>query len=176
MKALILTADGFEDLQLFCTWYRLQEEGVQVTLASPGGKTLTGQHGYRVEPDMPIRELNPGEYDLLFIPGGAAPERLRLREEAVDVARTFMEDDRRVAAICRGQQLLISAGALSGRTVTSAPAIRDDLRAAGATYRDESVVVDGNLITARGSDELPQFCRQLLAALGVRHEPEPRSR
>jgi protease I len=168
MNALILSADGFDDLELFYPWYRLQEEGLRVTLASPGGQTITGAHGYRIEADMPIRELNPAEYDLLVIPGGAAPERLRLREEAVDVARTFMEEDRRVAALCRGPQLLISAGALSARQVTCSPAIRDDVRAAGASYRDESVVVDGNLITCRGSDELPEFCRQLLACLGAR--------
>src|SRR5262249_39073678 len=68
MKALILVADGFDDLQLFCPWYRLQEEGLAVTLASPGGQAVTGQHGYRVEVDTPIHELNPSEYDLLLIP------------------------------------------------------------------------------------------------------------
>jgi protease I len=168
MKALILVADGFEDLDLFCPWYRLQEEGLQVTVASPEGKPVTGLHGYRVKPDMPIRELNPAEYDVLVIPGGNAPGRLRLREEAVDVARTFMEEDRRVATLCHGPQLLISAGALSGRAVTCAPAIRDDVRAAGAAYRDEPVVNDGNLLTGRGGDDLPEFCKQLIASLGVR--------
>ena len=168
MKALILTADGFDDLELFYPWYRLQEEGFEVTLATPGGHAATGQHGYRVEADTPIRELNPSEYDLLLVPGGAAPERLRLREEAVDVARTFMEEGRRVAVLSRGPQLLLSAGALQGRQLTSAPAIRDDLRAADASYRDASVVIDGNLISGRGADDLPEFCRQLMAALGAR--------
>ena len=101
MKAVVLLADGFEDLELFLPWYRLREEGVQVTLASPGGHTLQGLHGYPVEPDMPIRELNPAEYDLALVPGGRSPERLRLREEAVGVARTFMEEDRRVATVGR---------------------------------------------------------------------------
>jgi protease I len=168
MKVLILAADGFEDLELFCPWYRLREDGVEVTLASPNGQVITGKHGYSVESDMPIREVNPAEYNLLLIPGGVSPERLRMREEAVDIARTFMEDDKSVAAICRGPQLLISAGALSGRRVTSAPAIRDDLRAAGASYCDEAIVLDGNLLTGRGPDDLPEFCRQLMAMLGVR--------
>src|SRR5262245_6853423 len=154
MKALILLADGFDDVQFFCPWFRLREEGVEVTLASPSGKAVTGLHGYQVASDMPLREVNPSEYDLLLIPGGYAPERLRLREEAVDIARTFMEEDRRVAAVCRGPQLLISAGALHGRHATCAPGIRDDLRAAGASYHDESVVTDGNLITCRGHEEL----------------------
>jgi protease I len=169
MKVLILAADGFEDLELFYPWYRLREEGIEVTLASPGSQTITGLHGYRAEPDMPIHEVNPSEYDLLLIPGGPSSERLRLREEAVDVTRTFMEEDRRVAAICRGPQLLISAGALNGRQATSDPAIRDDLRAAGANYQeDEAVVVDGNLLTARSAEDLPEFCRQIMLALGVR--------
>ena len=165
MKALILVADGFEDLELFCPWYRLQEEGVDVTLATPTGRTVTGKHGYAVGADMPIREVNPAEYDLLLIPGGRAPEGLRLREEAVDVTRTFVEDDRRIAAICHGPQLLLSAGALNGRRVTCAPTIRDDVRAAGAHYRDEAAIRDGNLLTSRGPDDLPSFCVRLVAGL-----------
>ena len=168
MKALILVADGFEDLEMFYPWYRLREEQIDVTVAAPGGQVITGQHGYKVEPDTPIRELNPNEYNLLIIPGGASSERLRLREEAVDVARTFMDEDRRVAVTGRGIQLLISAGALSGRQATCAAALRDDLRAAGGTYRDEAVVSDGNLLTCRGGDALPGFIRQLLATLSAR--------
>ena len=165
MKALILVADNFDDLELFCPWYRLQEDGIAVTLASPSGKFVVGQRGYRVATDMPIREVNPAEYDLLLVPGGGSPERLRLREEAVDIARTFMDEDRPVATLSRGAQLLISASVLSGRQATSAPEIRDDLRAAGASYHDEAVVVHGNLITGRGHEDLPEFCRVLLAAL-----------
>jgi protease I len=168
VKALILIADGFDDLEMFYPWYRLREEGIEVTVAAPAGHLVTGQHGYKVEPDMPIRELNPGEYDLLLIPGGFSPERLRLREEAVDVARTFMDEDRRVAVIGRGIQLLISASALGGRRATCAPALRDDLRAAGGSYLDESVVADANLLTCRGSGDLSGFCRQLLASLSTR--------
>jgi protease I len=168
VKALILIADGFEDLEMFYPWYRLREEGIEVKVAAPSGHRITGQHGYQMVPDTPIRELNPSEYDLLLIPGGASPEQLRLREEAVDVARTFMDEDRRVAAIGRGIQLLISAGALSGRRATCAAALRDDLRAAGGVYLDEATVTDGNLSTCRCSTDLPDFCRQLLASSGSR--------
>lgn len=165
MKALILVANGFEDLTLFLPWYRLREEGVDVRLASPLMHALTGQRGYRVEPDTPIHEINPAEYDLLVIPGGPAAERLRLREEAVDVTRTFAQDGMRVAAIGHGPQLLISAGVLDGRVVTCDPGIRDDVRAAGAFYRDEAVVRDGTLLTGRGPDDLPAFCQQLVGGL-----------
>jgi protease I len=168
MTVLILLADKFEDLQLFCPLYRLREEGVAVKVATPGGQAVVGQHGYRVEADTPIREVNPAEYDLLLIPGGQSPERLRLREEAVDVARTFMDEDRPVAAVGHGTQLLISAGSLKGRRATSAPGIRDDLRAADASYRDEAVVQDANLLTGRANDDLPEFCRQMMAFLHTR--------
>jgi protease I len=165
MKALILVADGFEELTLFLPWYRLREEGMDVRLASPLARALTGLHGYKVEPDAPIHEVNPSEYDLLVIPDGPAVERLRVREEAVDVARTFMQDGAmRVATIGHGPQLLISAMALDGRVVTCDPGIRDDVRAAGATFRDEAVVRDGSLLTARGPDDLPLFCRHLMRA------------
>ncbi|VTR96882.1 type 1 glutamine amidotransferase domain-containing protein [Tuwongella immobilis] len=168
MKALILLADGFEDLQLFAPWYRLREENVRITIATPWGQEATGSHGYVVEADSPIAEINPNEYDLLVIPGGQAPARLRLREDAVGIARTFLEDGRRVAAIDHGVQLLISAGGLDSRKVTCHPSIRDDVRFAGANYRDEAVVVDGSLLTGRGNEDLPQFCRSLVAGLAVR--------
>ena len=169
MKALILVSDGFEDLTLFLPWYRLREEGVDVRLASPLMHALTGLHGYRIEPDVRIHEVNPAEYDILVIPDGTAVAKLRQREEAVDVTRTFMQDGgSRVAAIGHGPQLLISAGILDGRNVTCDPAIRDDVRAAGANYRDEAVVRDGNLITARSADELPAFCQMLVSSLGIR--------
>ena len=169
MKALFLIADGFEDVQFFCPYYRLREEGVAVTVAAAvDNQPARGQHGYVVEPDMPIPEVNPSEYDLLVIPGGRAPERLRLREEAVDLARTFAQDGTLVAAIGHGPQLLLSAGALDGKSATCDPGIRDDVRAVAAAYRDEAVVVDGPLITARGNDELPAFCEQLVIALGAK--------
>jgi protease I len=168
MKALILVADGFEDLTLFLPWYRLREDGAEVRLASPLMHALTGLHGYRVEPDVVIHEVNPGEFDLLVIPDGPAAEKLRQREEAVDVTRTFMQDGgMRVAAIGHGPQLLISAGALDGRVVTCDPGIRDDVRAAGAVYRDEAVVREGNLLTGRGPDDLPGFCRQMVRMMAA---------
>jgi protease I len=164
MKALILIADGFEELTLFVPWYRLREEGVKVTLASPLLHAVSGLHGYAIEPNARIHELNPGDFDLLVIPDGPAVERLRIREAAVDVARTFSQEGR-IAAIGHGPQLLISAGAVDGRTLTCSPGIRDDVRASGATYRDEPFVVDGNLLSGRGPDDLPEFTRALLRFL-----------
>jgi protease I len=170
MKALFLIDDEFEDLTVYFLWYRLREEGVDVQLASPRMHVLTGRHGYTIEPDITIHQVNPAEFDLLFIPDGVAVERLRVREEAVDVARTFMQEGNRVTAFGHGPQLLISAGALDGRRVTCTPGIRDDVRAAGGVYRDEAVVTDGNLITGRSREDLPAFAQaivQTLAAVAV---------
>jgi protease I len=168
MKALILVTDGFEDLTLFLPWYRLREDGFTVRLAAPLMHAVAGLHGYRVEPDVRIHEVNPAEYDAVVVPDGPCVEKLRQREEAVDVIRTFAADGTsRVAAIGHGPQLLISGGVLDGRAVTCDPGIRDDVRAAGAVYRDEPVVRDGNLITARGADDLPAFCREFVRALSA---------
>jgi protease I len=173
MKALILVADGFEDLTLFLPWYRLREEEVEVTLTGPFLHAVTGVHGYAVEPDTAIHEVNPAEFDLLLIPDGPAVERLRLREEAVDVTRTFIEDGMKVAAIGHGAQLLISAGVLDGRCVTCSPGIRDDVRAAGAVYSDEATVTDGILLTGRGPDDLPAFAQAMLKLLGAKKNQNP---
>jgi protease I len=170
MKALILAADGFEDLTLFLPWYRLREENVEVTLACPFLHAVTGTHGYAVEPDAAIHEVNPADYDLLLIPDGPAIERLRQREEAVDVTRTFVESGMKVAAIGHGAQLLISAGTLDGRRVTCSPGIRDDVRAAGAVYSDEATVTDGILLTGRGPDDLPAFAQAMTALLGLKRK------
>jgi len=168
MKALILIADGFDDLQFFCPYYRLLEEGVTVTIASPRGEKAVGLRGFPIKADAPLAAVEPAEYVVLVIPGGHSPERLRLREEAIAITRAFMDEERPVAAIGHGPQLLISAGTLDGKQATSAPDIRDDLRAGGATYLNKAVIRDGNLFTGRSSDDLPQFCRQLIAILAAR--------
>ncbi|WP_020474013.1 type 1 glutamine amidotransferase domain-containing protein [Zavarzinella formosa] len=169
MKALFLIADGYEDLQFFHPYYRLREEGITVTVAAAtNAQSAEGLHGYTVEPDMPIPELSPNEYEILIVPGGRSPEKLRLREEAVNLVRMFAQDGGIVAAIGHGTQLLISAGVLDNKLATGDPGIRDDIRNADAGYRDEGVIVDGNVITCRGNPDLPLFCEQMLAAISTR--------
>lgn len=162
MKALILAAEGFEDLEVHLMWYRLLEEGIQTSLVSPSGMVVTGLHGYRIDPDLALREINPNEFDILVLPGGAASERLRQREEVLDLARTFLDEGKFVVAIGRGAQILISAGALNNRRVTCAVAIRDDVKAAGGTYTDDPVVVDNNLVTCAHFEDMPGMFRTLL--------------
>ncbi|MFW6158276.1 MAG: type 1 glutamine amidotransferase domain-containing protein [Planctomycetota bacterium] len=168
MKALILAADGFEDSELLVPLYRLKEAGVEVDVAGPDqGTTLAGKHGYSVTADLPFAGVEPTDYDALILPGGKGPETVRLDEHAVGAARQMVEAGKPVAAICHGAQVLISAGVLEGRSATCYVGVRDDLKAAGADYRDQEVVVDDNLITSRHPDDLPAFCRELVDALDL---------
>jgi protease I len=165
MRALILLADGYEDSEFFYPYYRLQEEGIAVDVAGPKTGSVTGKHGYVFETNRALSDVRAKDYDVLILPGGKAPERIRLHPQAVDVTKNMMNDGKVLAAICHGGQILISADVLGGRRATCYEAIRDDMMAAGASYVDEEVVVDGNLITSRRPSDLPAFCRELLRAL-----------
>ncbi len=165
MKALILVADGVEDSEFFYPYYRLREEDITVDVASPDGEKIVGKHGYEFEPNLSFSEVNASAYDLLVLPGGKGPERVRLEPAAVDITKWMFEADKTVAAICHGAQVLISADVLHGRRATCWKAIRDDIKAAGAEYLDQEVVVDGILVTSRSPDDLPAFCREMLAAV-----------
>ena len=165
MKALILAADGFEDSELLFPLYRLLEEGAEVDVAAPEKGPLSGKHGYTAEANMTLDEAKAEGYDLLVLPGGKAPESVRLNENAVAVTRQMVESGKPVASICHGAQVLISAGVLKGRRVTCYQGVRDDVKAAGAEYSDEEVIVDGNLISSRRPSDLPAFCREMLKAV-----------
>ncbi|MCX9009553.1 MAG: type 1 glutamine amidotransferase [Candidatus Methanoperedens sp.] len=165
MKALMISTDNFEDLELFYPLHRLKEEGVTVELASKKGGPITGKHGYSIGVDLTLDEVNPGEYDILVLPGGRAPEKVRLEERALEIARFFFRENKPVGAICHGVQILVSAGVMEGRRATCYIGIRDDLKLAGARYEDKEVVVDGNLVTSRNPDDLYAFGRELVKKL-----------
>lgn len=162
MKALIIGADNFEDTELLVPLYRLKEEGVTVDIASIKKGKIKGKHGYEVEANKSIKEIEPDEYDILILPGGKAPETIRKEKEALDIARYFFEKNKPVAAICHGPQILISANLLKGRHATCYRKVADELRASGAIYEDREVVVDGNLITSRQPSDLPAFMREIV--------------
>jgi len=162
MRALVISADGFEDMELFYPVYRLKEDGWDVTLASPSDNTITGKHGYTITPDITVANVVPEDYDLLVIPGGKAPEAVRSDRDALALAGSFMDARKPVAAICHGPQVLISAGVMKGRRATCWESVKDELVAAGARYTDNEVVLDGNLVTSRMPDDLPAFMRETL--------------
>ncbi len=163
----VLVEAKYEDLELWYPVYRLKEAGCRVLIAGTGKAEYQGKTGYICRPDVSVKDLRVDEIDGLVIPGGYCPEKLRTYPEAVNLVREAFSRGRVVAAICHGPQLLISAGVLKGRRATGYRGIWDDLRNAGALVVDEPVVVDGNLITSRTPDDLPEFGRELVRRLGT---------
>lgn len=165
MRALIISADNFEDSELLVPYYRLKEEGIPVDVASISRGTITGKHGYEVKADLALGEVNPESYTLLVLPGGKAPAAVRKEPKALDICRGFFAHNKPVAAICHGPQTLISAGLLRGRRATCYKTVADEMREAGALYEDSEVVVDGNLITSRQPSDIPAFMREIMKKL-----------
>lgn len=166
MKALIISADHFEDSELLFPYYRLQEEGLEVDIASISRGKINGKHGYEVVVDKALRDIDPNDYDLLVLPGGKAPATLRKESAAVSIAQDFMRSDKPVAAICHGPQILITADVLQGRRATCYRSVAEELIASGALYEDSEVVVDGKLVTSRQPADLPAFMREMVGLLG----------
>jgi len=167
MKALMISADNFEDAELLVPYYRLKEAGLEVILASMKNGAIKGEHGYEVAVDKTLDEVTPEDYAILVLPGGKAPEAVRKEPKALEIARYFFAQNKPVAAICHGPQTLISAGLLQGRHATCYKTVAEELKAAGALYEDREVVVDGNLITSRQPDDLPAFLREIMKQLGL---------
>ena len=165
MRVLIVSADGFEDTELLVPWYRLREAGVDVDIASSRAGTIAGKHGYEVSANIGIGDAQADDYDLLLLPGGKAPAKLREDLRLLDIARAFFAADKPVAAICHGPQILVSAGLLNGRKATCYRTVASELQGAGADYQDAEVVVDGNLITSRQPEDLPAFTREIMRRL-----------
>jgi protease I len=172
MRVLAISADNFEDSELTDPVAACRRAGIDVDIASLGAGSITGKKGTEVEANLDVADADPAAYDLLLLPGGKAPARLREDEGVLASARAFMEANKPVAAICHGPQILISAGVVEGRRMTCYASVADELKAAGADYRDEEVVVDGNLITSRRPSDIPAFVDRMFGALGI--EPDAR--
>jgi protease I len=162
MKALIISGDNFEDTELLVPYYRLKEEEIQVDIASIKKGKIKGKHGYEVEVDKTLKEVNPNDYDILILPGGKAPGVIRKEKEAIDIAKHFFQKNKPVSAICHGPQILISAGLLKGRHATCYKSVAQEMRDAGVIYEDKEVIVDGNLVTSRQPSDLPAFLRKTI--------------
>lgn len=162
MKALILSEDGFEDTELLSPYYRLLEEGIDVEVAASKRKKIVGKHGYEAEATLQFTEADPKHYQLLVLPGGHAPEKVRLSEDAKQISRHFMTEGKVIATICHGVQTLISAGLVKNRKGTCWRGIQDDLDAAGCEVVDEQVVVDDNWISSRQPSDIPEFNKKMM--------------
>jgi protease I len=164
---LMIATDGFEESELFGPREILLSRGARVTLASPDLKpiqaTVHDDPGKTIRPDIAIEEARAEDFDALIVPGGVRnPDQLRTNQSAVELVRTFNDQSKPVAAICHGPWLLVEADILRGRTATSWPSIRTDLTNAGAQVIDEAAVTDGNLVTSRKPDDVPEFTEALI--------------
>ena len=165
MKAIILSTDHFEDAELTEPLKQLEQAGVECGIASLQSCIIKGKKGAEVVAGMTLNEVNPDSYELLILPGGAAPANLRQSQRALDIAKHFFADGKLVAAICHGPQILVSANLLEGRKATCYERISDELIEAGAVYLDQPLVIDDNLITSRHPGDLHEFNKAILTKL-----------
>ena len=166
-KVAILATDGVEQVELEQPRRALDAAGAVTHIVSPKQDSIqTMNHdekGARLPVDRVLDDVRPSDYDALVLPGGVAnPDALRTDERAVRFVREFMLADKPVAAICHGPWMLVEAGAVRGRTLTSWPSLKTDIRNAGGEWVDEVVRVDDTLITSRNPDDLPQFCAAIV--------------
>ncbi|MFQ6065922.1 MAG: type 1 glutamine amidotransferase domain-containing protein [bacterium] len=184
-RVVFLVGQEFEDIELLYPLLRLSEEGAKTVIVAVDtglhprpavkGKYVTGRFGTTVPPLVHeegrrytlanLEEIDSDKVDAIVIPGGFSPDALRIHQGCLDLVRSLYEKKKIVAAICHGPQVLISAGIVRGKSITSYEAVKDDLINAGANYKDSPVVVDGNIVTSRVPDDLPDFCLKIIEKL-----------
>ena len=181
MKVAILVAEGFEQVELLEPRKALAEAGADTFVVSPAKGEVQGwkhfEKGEKVQVDVPLEKAEASAFDALLLPGGVAnPDQLRTQPQAVQFVHEFFESGKPVAVICHGSWTLIEAGVVRGRTITSWPSLRADLRNAGANWVDQEVVADKGLVSSRKPQDIPAFNRKMIEefAEGV-HEPSARS-
>jgi protease I len=165
MSAMV--ADGFEQVEMTRPRDALDEAGAETKIVSLKSGKIQGMHhadkGDKFDVDLTVDEARPEEFDALMIPGGLMnPDALRSNDDALEFARHFFREGKPVATICHGPQVLISAGLVRRRTMTSWPAITADMRNAGANWVNEEVVVDNGLVTSRKPDDIPAFNKKMI--------------
>lgn len=167
-KAVILTADMFEDMEVMYPLFRLQEAGWQVDIAAPKMATIHGEFGYgELEPTITIDKVDPEKYDLLVIPGGSpqgAPATVRKMEKAREITQSFFKKNKPVASVCHGPWTLADSDVVKGRHLTSYwhDGVPESVKKAHGIWEDKEVVVDGNLVTSRWPADLPAFMREVM--------------
>jgi len=173
-RVAVLMTDGVEQVEYTGPRRFLEQHGATVILISPKGvgEDVQGvnhdQPGDKFKVEMNVKDAVPADFDALVLPGGEEnPKALRKDADSVTFVRDFHEQDKPLAAICHGPWMLIDAGIAESKNLTSYPAIQDDLRAAGAEWIDQEVVIDGKLITSRKPDDIPAFNEALLKELRV---------
>jgi protease I len=178
-KVLMLTGDAAESLEVMYPYQRLKEEGYEVSIAAPSKKklhfvvhdfepgydTYTEKPGYSWDADLAFRDVNPADYAALVIPGGRAPEYIRNNPDCQRIVRHFFDKEKPVAHLCHAPLVLAAAGVLKGRRTAAYPALEPDIQAAGATFVDAEVVIDGTMISARAWPDHPAWMREFIRLL-----------
>jgi len=162
-----LIEDGYEDLEFWVPVMRLREEGAKVTVVGSGkGDSFRGKNCLEAHPDVAASQVKPDDFDALVVPGGWAPDKLRRFAAVTNLVRGVYQQGKIVAAICHAGLVLISAGIVKGHKATGSLGIKDDLVNAGAEWVDKPAFRDGNLVWGRVVEDIPDFCRELVKALG----------
>ena len=165
-KVLIIVENEFEDVELLYPFYRFQEAGYHVDVVGPKAKeTYSGKHGIPIASTKAPDDVDLEEYEAIIVPGGRAPDRMRIRSGLVQLVKEANEKGLVIASICHGPQLLIEADIVRGKRLTCYRSVATDVKNAGGKYLDEAVVVDGNLVTSRFPPDLPVWCRETLKLL-----------
>ena len=178
-RVAILVADGFEQVEMTEPRKALEEAGFKTDLISPAKGQVQGwKHDQKADKfpvDVELDSANPKDYSALVLPGGVQnPDKLRTIPEAVEFVKSFFRDGKSVAAICHGPWMVVEADVVRGRHVTSWPSLKTDLRNAGATWTDQEVVTDGNLVTSRKPGDIPAFNRKMVDLFRAgAQEPQP---
>jgi protease I len=163
----ILATDGFEESELMKPKKALEDAGAKTQVVSPHGNKIKGwdkkNWGHEVPVDITLDSAEPVQFDALLLPGGVMnPDQLRMIPDAVRFVKHFFEHAKPVAAICHGPWMLVEAGAARGRTITSWPSLKTDIRNAGGTWVDEEVVLSNGVVTSRKPDDIPAFNQQMI--------------
>ncbi len=166
MRALIISADNFEDAQLLVPYYWMKEEGIEIDIASVDKGPIRGRLGFEVEAGITLREVRPYDYEVLLLPGGSAAEEIRTEKRALDISTVLFENNMIIAAVDKGLLPLISAGLMYGRYAACNKSIISEIKRAGVLYGDKGIVTDGKLITCRRSADLPAFSKALIKLIG----------
>lgn len=167
-RVIALVDEEFEDLELWYPVYRVREEGAEVHLVgAEKGKKYIGKYGVPAEAEYAYEEVESQNYDGILVPGGWAPDKLRRYPKVLQLVREMNEAKKPIGQICHAGWVLISAGILKGVTVTSTPGIRDDMENAGSIWKDEPVVTDGHIISARRPPDLPPYGAAFCDALAA---------
>jgi protease I len=176
-RVAVLVENMYQELELWYPVLRLREAGATVTIVGPAaGEVYASKLGYPAIAEAGVEDIDADDFDAVVVPGGFSPEYLRRNPAIVDLVRKVDARGDTVAAICHAGWLLATADIVRGRAVTSVPVIKDDVIHAGGQWRNEPVVVDGNLITSQLPNDLPQFLEQIIASIGQMPERDKAAR